>query len=103
MALSDMLSTASSFGSIYKRQIFSSDIDYYNKYVCASSADDVDIQIVNNDRTKLYSAIKLQKHVGPIWQVMFAHAKFGFIASRGSGCNLIVRRSNDEGEWKVVY
>jgi len=87
--LSDILSTASSFGSIHKRQISSSDIDYYNKYVRASSADFVDIQIINNDRTKLYSAIQLQKHGGPICQVMFAHTKFGFIASRGSDCTLI--------------
>lgn len=37
------------------------------------------------------------------WQVMFSHAKFGVLASYGSDCKLIILRTNDNGEWKVVY
>jgi len=96
------MSIASSFESIHKGQILSTDIDYYNKYVCTSSADGV-IQIIDSDNPYLYSALQLQEHVGPVWQVMFSHPKFGFLASCGSDCKLIIRKSNDDGEWKVVY
>ncbi|XP_025205777.1 protein SEC13 homolog [Melanaphis sacchari] len=97
-----MLSVVSSFETHNKRQIISSDIDYYNKYVCTSSADGV-IQIYESDKPDMYSTIQLQEHVGPVWQVMFSHPKFGFLASCGSDCKLIVRKTNDNGEWKIVY
>jgi len=98
-----MLSVASSFETIHKGQILSTDIDYYNKYICTSSTDGV-IQIIDSENPDLYSpAIQLQEHVGPVWQVKFSHPIFGFLASCGSDCKLIIRKTNDEGEWKVVY
>ncbi|XP_060859416.1 protein SEC13 homolog [Metopolophium dirhodum] len=98
-----MLSVASSFETIHKGQILSTDIDYYNKYVCTSSTDGV-IQIIDSDKSDLYApVIQLQEHVGPVWQVRFSHPKFGFLASCGSDCQLIIRKTNDKGEWKVVY
>lgn len=45
----DILSTTRSYDSIYQGQILSSDIDYYDKYVCANSADNGVIQIVDNE------------------------------------------------------
>ncbi|KAL5238177.1 hypothetical protein ACI65C_005587 [Semiaphis heraclei] len=97
-----MLSIASSFETIHKGQILSTDIDYYNKYVCTSSADGV-IQITDSENPDLYSVVQLQEHVGPVWQVMFSHPKFGFLASCGTDCKLIIRKTNNEGDWKVAY
>lgn len=98
-----MLSVASSSETIHKGQILSTDIDYYNKYVCISSTDGV-IQIIDSEKPDLYSpVIQLQEHVGPVWRVMFSHPKFGFLASCGADCKLIIRKTDDDGKWKVVY
>lgn len=97
-----MLSILTSYESVHKRQILSSDIDYYNKYVCTSSADGL-IQIVYTDETDQNPAIELREHIGPVWQVRFSHPKFGFLASCGSDCKLILYNTNKLNEWEVVY
>jgi len=97
-----MLSVLSSYDSVHKRQVLSSDVDYYNRYVCTSSADGV-IQIVDTVEPEQCPTIELREHIGPVWQVMFSHPKFGFLASCGSDCKLIIRKTDKLNEWKVVY
>lgn len=97
-----MLSILNSYESIQKRQILSSDIDYYNRYVCTSSADGV-IQIIDTIESNHCSAIELREHIGPIWQVLFSHPKFGFLASCGSDCKLILHKIDKNGQWYVAY
>lgn len=97
-----MLSRLTSYESVHKRQILSSDIDYYNRYVCTSSADGV-IQIVDTVEPDQNPPIELREHVGPVFQVMFSHPKFGFLASCGSDCKLILRKTNKLNNWKVIY
>lgn len=97
-----MLSIKTTFESVHKRQILSSDIDYYDRYVCTSSADGV-IQIIDTVESDQYPAKELREHVGPVWQVMFSHPKFGFLASCGSDSKLILRKTNKHKEWEIVY
>lgn len=94
-----MLSRLVSYESTHKQQILSSDIDYYDRYVCTSSADGV-MQITDNVEPEKYPLIELREHIGPVWQVMFSHPKFEFLASCGSDCKLIIHKTND---WKVAY
>lgn len=97
-----MLSVLTSYNNVHKRQVLSSDIDYYNRYVCTSSADGV-IHIVDTIEQEQCPAIELQEHDGPVWQVMFSHPKFGYLASCGSDGKLILYKTNKLNEWKVVY
>lgn len=97
-----MLSVLTSYDSVHKRQVLSSDIDYYNRYVCTSSADGV-IQIVDTVGPEQCPTVELRDHIGPVWQVMFSHPKFGFLASCGSDCKLIIRKTNKLNEWEIVY
>jgi len=97
-----MLSIITSYESIHKRQVLSTDIDYYNKYVCTSSADGVIHIFDTTDRDK-FPANELREHVGPVWQVMFSHPKFGFLSSCGSDCKLILYKTNKLNKWEVVY
>lgn len=96
----NMLSRLTSYQSDHNRQILSSDIDYYNRYVCTSSADGV-IKIVDTVEPEKYPSIELREHVGPVWQVMFSHPKFGLLASCGSDRKLILYKTNEN--LKVVY
>lgn len=97
-----MLSVITSYESVHKRQILSSDIDYFNRYVCTSSADGV-IQIVDTIEPEQYPAIELREHIGPVWQVKFSHPKFELLASCGSDCKLMIRKTNKFNEWEVIY
>lgn len=97
-----MLSVLTSFDSVHKRQILSSDIDYFSRFVCTSSADG-DIQIVDTIEPDIHPTILLQDHVGPVFQVMFSHPRFGFLASCGADSKLIIRKTNKLNEWEVVY
>lgn len=94
-----MLSRLASYENAHKRQILSSDIDYYNRYVCTSSADGV-ILIVDNVEPEKYPSIELREHIGPVWQVLFSHPKYEFLASCGSDCKLILHTTNN---WEVAY
>lgn len=96
-----MLSILNSFESLHKRQVLSSDIDYYNRYVCTSSADGV-IHIFDTVELDNHP-IELREHVGPVWQVSFSHPKFGFLASCGSDGKLILHKTNNLNNWEVVY
>jgi len=70
--------------------------------VCTSSADGV-IQIVDTIEPEQCPTIELREHVGPVWQIMFSHPKFGFLASCGSDGKLILRKTNKLNEWEVAY
>lgn len=97
-----MLSVLASYKIAHKRQVLTSDIDYFNRFVCTGSADG-DIQIVDTIEPDKHPPIQLQDHVGSVFQVMFSHPKFGFLASCGSDGKLILRKTNKLNEWKVVY
>lgn len=97
-----MLSILASHESTHKRQILSADIDYYNRYVCTSSADGV-IQIIDTVEPDQYPTIEIREHVGPVRQVMFSHPKYGFLASCGSDCKLLLHKTNSHNQWQVVY
>lgn len=97
-----MISLLNSHESGHKRQVLSSDIDYYNRYVCTSSADG-SIHIVDTVEPDQYPTIELRDHIGPVWQVLFSHPKFGFLASCGSDGKLIIHKTNKINEWEIVY
>ncbi|VVC41051.1 Six-bladed beta-propeller, TolB-like,WD40 repeat,WD40-repeat-containing domain [Cinara cedri] len=97
-----MLSILNSYETKHKRQILSADIDYYNRYVCTSSADGV-IHMVDTLGSKHHSLVELKEHIGPVWQVMFSHPKFGYLASCGSDGKLILHKMKKLDQWYVVY
>lgn len=97
-----MLSVLHTHEGFHKRQILSTDIDYYNRYVCTSSADGV-VQIVDTVEPNQHSTVELREHVGSVWQVKFSHPNFGFLASCGSDCKLILYQTNKANEWNVTY
>ncbi|XP_050431206.1 protein SEC13 homolog [Adelges cooleyi] len=97
-----MLSVLNTSESTHKRQILSSDVDYYGRYVCTSSADGT-IQISDTVEVDQSPIVELKDHIGPVWQVSFSHPKYGFLASCGSDCKLIVRKTNKLNEWDTVY
>lgn len=97
-----MLSVLHSYHGYHKRQILSSDIDYYSRYVCTSSADGL-VQIVDTVEPHQHSAVELREHAGPVWRVAFSHPKFGFLASCGSDGKLVLYKTNKLNEWNVTY
>ena len=57
---------------------------------------------MNNDKTTYLTQIT--SHDGPVWQLSWAHPKFGpILASAGFDKKVMVHQEQADGTWKTIY
>ncbi|KZV32933.1 hypothetical protein F511_01444 [Dorcoceras hygrometricum] len=79
-------------------------MDYYGKRVATASSDaTIKIIGINNNSTSQHLAI-LSGHQGPVWQVSWAHPKFGSIlASCSYDGKIIIWKEGNQNEWSQSH
>ena len=83
--------------------IHDSQFDYYAKKLATCSSDrTIKIFEVAGDKYHLVST--LTGHEGPVWQISWAHPKFGILlASCSYDGSVIVHRETSQNSWTKVY
>ncbi|CAI9109573.1 OLC1v1009417C1 [Oldenlandia corymbosa var. corymbosa] len=79
-------------------------MDYYGKRLATASSDStIKIIGVNKNNTSQHLAT-LSGHQGPVWQVAWAHPKFGsFLASCSYDGKVIIWREGTHNEWSQAH
>jgi len=78
-------------------------LDYYGCKLATSSSDRT-IKIYNVSEESAELAATLQGHEGPVWQVSWAHPKFGVIvASCSFDGSVLIHRETRPRDWTVLH
>jgi len=78
-------------------------LDYYGCKLATSSSDRT-IKIYNVSGSSYEHTATLQGHEGPVWQVSWAHPKFGvMLASCSFDGNVLIHRETRPREWTLLY
>lgn len=80
-------------------------LDYYGKRLATASSDRmIKIFDVSPDQTQHQLSASIQAHEGPVWQVAWAHPKFGSIlASCSYDRKVCVWKETQPQQWTKVY
>jgi len=87
----------------HEDQIHDCQFDFYGTRLATASSDkSIKIFEVNNDKTTYLTQIT--SHDGPVWQLSWAHPKFGpILASAGFDKKVMVHQEQADGTWKTIY
>jgi protein transport protein SEC13 len=78
-------------------------LDYYSNKLATCSSDRT-IKIYNVSENSQELVANIEGHEGPVWQVSWAHPKFGvMIASCSYDKKVMVHRESDTNRWSTVY
>jgi len=98
-----MASTIASIDTAHEDMIHAAQMDYYGKRLATCSSDRT-IKIFENINDTLRPVADIKGHEGPVWQVAWAHPKFGnIIASCSYDRKIIVWRENTPNIWTKLY
>lgn len=76
-------------------------LDYYGKRLATASSDKtIKIFEVDGEEHKLIET--LRGHDGPVWQVSWAHPKFGVILASASYDGKVLIWKEDNGRWTII-
>jgi protein transport protein SEC13 len=80
--------------------IHDAQLDYYGKLLATASADTT-VRIFDASTNRCLA--QLQGHEGPVWQIAWAHPKFGhLIASASYDMRVLVWKEVHAGDWQVA-
>jgi len=98
-----MASTLQTIETQHEDMIHDAQLDYYSKRLATCSSDrTIKIFEVGENSNTLLAEIK--GHEGPVWQVAWAHPKFGAIlASCSYDRRICIWREVSSNEWKKAY
>ncbi|KAM3568696.1 hypothetical protein VYU27_009186 [Nannochloropsis oceanica] len=86
----------------HEDMVHDAQLDYYGKKLATCSSDrTIKIFEVNNDHTSSSPPYTIQQHVGPVWEIAWAHPRWGSLLASASydGMVLIHRENKDKGTW----
>ncbi|CAM9435842.1 unnamed protein product [Ectocarpus fasciculatus] len=87
----------------HEDMIHDSQFDYYSKKLATCSSDRT-IKIFDVTGENYHNAATLTGHEGPVWQVAWAHPKFGTIlASCSYDGTVIIHREGAQNVWGKIY
>ena len=88
----------------HSSNIHDAQLDYYGKKLATASSDcSINIFEVVGD-TQHNQLDSLAGHAGPVWQVGWAHPKFGvLLASCSYDKSVIIHRESPPGTWSPVH
>lgn len=101
-----MTTSVASFDSQHQDMIHDAQMDYYGKRLATCSSDKVIkiFNVVKNAQTHTQTHIKdLIGHEGPVWQIAWAHPKFGSKLASCSYDKKVIIWSEDRGNWTQSY
>ncbi|KAF2317276.1 hypothetical protein GH714_019306 [Hevea brasiliensis] len=80
-------------------------MDYYGKRIATASSDhSIKIIGVNNSNNTSQQLAQLTAHQGPVWQVSWAHPKFGsLLASCSYDGRVIIWKEGNQNEWTQAH
>eukprot|EP00742_Colponemidia_sp_Colp-10_P001638 GILJ01001757.1.p1 GENE.GILJ01001757.1~~GILJ01001757.1.p1 ORF type:complete len:340 (+),score=22.35 GILJ01001757.1:60-1022(+) len=98
-----MATTIASFDSGHEAMIHDAQLDYYGKRLATCSSDRTIKIFEVAGETQTFVA-QLKGHDGPVWQVAWAHPKFGnLLASCGYDRKVIIWKEGAQHQWSKVY
>ena len=95
--------TASSFESGHVDMVHDAQLDYYGRRLATCSSDRTVrvFELAGEQRTPIAD---LRGHEGPVWQVAWAHPRFGqLLASCSFDHRVILWKEGHDGSWAQVY
>jgi len=97
-------SIVSTFNTNHEDQIHDCQFDFYGtKAATASSDKTIKIFEVQEDKMNP-TGQEIKAHDGAVWQVSWAHPKFGvLLASASFDSKVIIHSENADGTWSIVY
>jgi len=97
-----MASTVSSFDTQHEDMIHDSQMDFYGKRLATASSDRT-VKIFDIGESSSLLA-ELKGHEGPVWQISWAHPKFGcLLASCSYDRRAIVWKEVQSNNWASIY
>eukprot|EP00606_Chrysophyceae_sp_TOSAG23-5_P000385 GSChrysophyteH2.ASY1.ANO1.1308.1 assembled CDS len=83
--------------------IHDSQFDYYSTKLATCSSDRT-IKVFDVKDDTYHNSATLRGHEGPVWQVAWAHPKFGvLLASCSYDGSVIIHRESPQNQWAPVY
>ena len=77
--------------------------DYYAKRIATCSSDRT-IKVFECNGEKYHNSATLTGHEGPVWQVSWAHPRFGVIlASCSYDGSVLIFRESSQNNWTKIY
>jgi protein transport protein SEC13 len=98
-----MTTPISTIDSTHEDMIHDCQFDYYSKKLATCSSDrSIKIFEVNGDI--YHNSATLVVHEGPVWQVGWAHPKFGVVlASCSYDGSVVIQKEISQGNWGKLY
>lgn len=91
------------FETGHNEMIHDAQLDYYGKRLATASSDKT-IRIFEVEGDKQTLSATIAGHSGPVWQVAWAHPKFGnILASCGYDNKIIVWKEQSAGQWVQLW
>jgi protein transport protein SEC13 len=90
----------------HEDMIHDAQLDYYGKRLATCSSDrSIKIFMVEGDNPQSHQlTATLKGHEGPVWQVSWAHPKFGSIlASCSYDRRVLIWKEIQDGQWQIVF
>eukprot|EP00923_Selenidium_pygospionis_P041508 GHVN01071952.1.p1 GENE.GHVN01071952.1~~GHVN01071952.1.p1 ORF type:complete len:318 (-),score=20.74 GHVN01071952.1:668-1621(-) len=98
-----MAQTVTTFDTQHSGTIHDSQLDYYGKRLATASSDHT-IRVWDVSSESPQWLAELRGHEGPVWQVCWAHPKYGsMLASCSYDKRAIVWREERAGDWVTIY
>lgn len=98
-----MATPVASIESSHEDMIHDCQFDYYSKRLATCSSDRT-IKIFEINGDIYHNSATLPAHEGPVWQVAWAHPKFGvLLASCSYDGSIVVHKELTQGNWAQVY
>lgn len=98
-----MASAIATIDTQHDDMIHDTQFDYYSKRLATCSSDRT-IKIFEVIGEACHNSATLRGHEGPVWQVAWAHPKFGVIlASCSYDGTVIIHREVNPNSWSTVY
>jgi len=97
-----MASTLSSFDTQHEDMIHDAQMDYYGKKLATASSDRTIKIFEIGDTSSLLAELK--GHEGPVWEVAWAHPKFGsLLASCSYDRKVFIWKETSPNAWSKIY
>jgi protein transport protein SEC13 len=98
-----MATPVTTIDSLHSDMIHDCQFDYYSKKLATCSSDTT-IKIFDVNGDIYHCSTTLSVHEGPVWQVSWAHPKFGVILGSCSyDGSVIVQKEINSGNWVRIF
>jgi len=98
-----MATTISTIDTQHEDMIHDAQLDYYSKRLATASSDRT-IKVWEISETSNTQVAEIKGHEGPVWQVCWAHPKFGsLLASCSYDRKVIIWKENSSNNWTKLY